>query len=89
MRALAKQMPALFEPGTGLDAVLAPPTGAKPAIWEQWERFEAAARGLASESERLGRMAPSASRVQLRLQFAATTMGACGGCHRAFRKKLD
>lgn len=89
MRALAKEMPGLFKPGTGLDVVTIPRTGAKPAIWEQWGRFQAAARRLATESDRLRRLATNAGRAQLRLQFAATTMGGCGNCHKAFRRKLD
>ena len=89
MSALAKQMPALFKPGTGLDTVTTPRTGAKPVIWHQWKKFQAAAHRLATESDMLGRMAPNAGRTSLRLQFAATTMGGCGNCHKAFRKKLD
>jgi len=89
MRLLAKEIPALFKPGTGLDAVSSPRTGAKSAIWERWETFEAAARRLAIESDRLRRLATNAGKTQLRLQFSATTMGGCGDCHKTFRKKLD
>jgi cytochrome c556 len=86
---LATQMTNLFAPGTGMDAITSPRTGARPEIWLRWGRFQAAARRLAMESERLGQISDTTGKAALQLQFAVTTMGGCGDCHRPFRKKLD
>lgn len=89
MSVLALRMPFLFKPGTGLNAVTKQRTGARPEIWQNWNRFVAASRRLADESRAFARRVTAEGKQDLRLPFAALTMGGCGDCHRAFRKNLD
>ena len=77
----SKMTLALFPKGTGLGN-----TKAKPAIWENWSKFESAVQDFERESVKLAKMAESGDMEALAKQVRATGK-TCGGCHRNFRKR--
>jgi len=76
----AQQIPGLFPPGSMTEKAKA-----KPEIWQKWPEFEAAAKKMETESEKL-RDAARAKNEQL-VQDIVKDYGrvACGGCHTPFR----
>lgn len=78
-----------FPPGTGMDDVTDPPTGAKMVIWEQWDHF----LEEASEAEELAAAIQTAAATTdaagLAPMFDELGNEGCGGCHQTFRQKLD
>lgn len=88
MAAIARSIPGLFPPGTSMDDN-AGQTGAKPAIWTEWDKFQAAAAALEQESLKLFRAAQSGDRDAIAAQFAELGKNGCGGCHTPYRQKLD
>lgn len=81
LRAAATRMPALFPPGSRDGH-----SEARPAIWERWPEFTAAARLLEEESGKLGDAARAGQESAIAAQFRATTR-ACSACHDVFRAK--
>ena len=77
----SKMTLAMFPKGTGLGN-----TKAKPAIWENWSKFESAVQDFERESVKLAKMAESGDMEALAKQVRATGK-TCGGCHRNFRKR--
>ena len=77
----SKMTLAMFPKGTGLGN-----TKAKPAIWENWIKFEAAVEDVERESAKLAKVAESGDMEALAKQVRATGK-TCGGCHRNFRKR--
>jgi cytochrome c556 len=77
----AQMIPALFPEGSGTDK-----SKAKPEVWQKWAEFQAAAKRLETESEKL-RDASKAKNAQLTesmvKEFGKVT---CGGCHTPFRQ---
>ena len=71
----------MFPKGTGLGN-----TKAKPAIWENWSKFESAVNAFVIESSRLVKVAESGDMKALAKQFRATGK-TCGGCHKNFRER--
>lgn len=61
-------------------------TKAKPAIWENWSKFESAAKAFVRESAELAKVAESGDMKAFAKQFRATGK-TCGSCHKNFRKK--
>ena len=59
---------------------------ASPAIWRQWDRFQAQAARVAAESRKLADVAASGDPKAIRVQFFALER-ACAACHDAFRVK--
>ena len=76
----SQQIPGLFPPGSMTEK-----TKAKPEIWQKWPEFEAAAKKMEVESDKL-RDAARAKNEQL-VQDIVKDYGrvACGGCHTPFR----
>jgi cytochrome c556 len=76
----AKQIPVLFPEGSLTDK-----SKAKPEVWQKWPEFEAAAKNLETQSEKL-RDAARAKNEQL-TQDIVKDFGrnACGTCHTPFR----
>ena len=76
----ASQIPALFPEGSLTDK-----SKAKPEIWQKWPEFEAAAKNLGTQAEKL-RDAARAKNEQL-TQDIVKDFGrnACGTCHTPFR----
>jgi cytochrome c556 len=81
----SKVIPEKFPKGTGMDEV--PDSGAKPIIWQEWDKFLAAQKNLMGETEKLLTAAKSGDKTKLQEQFAATGKEGCGGCHNTFRQK--
>lgn len=77
----SQQIPALFPAGSGTDK-----SKAKPEIWQKWPEFEAAAKNLGVQAEKL-RDAARAKNEQL-TQDLVKDFGrqACGTCHTPFRQ---
>ena len=77
----SKMTLAMFPKGTGLGN-----TKAKPAIWENWSKFESAVQDFERESAKLAKVAESGDIEALAKQVRAIGK-TCGGCHRNFRKR--
>ncbi len=76
----SQQIPSLFPAGSMTDK-----SKAKPEVWQKWPEFEAAAKKMETESEKL-RDAARAKNEQL-VQDIVKDFGrnACGTCHTPFR----
>jgi cytochrome c556 len=86
--ATAPKLPEAFPPGTGM-AEFAGTSGAKPAIWAEWDKFVAAQKNLVNESQKLVEVVKSGDKSLIGQQFAATGKNGCGSCHNTFREKLE
>ena len=77
----AQEIPTLFPAGSGTEK-----SKAKPEIWQKWPEFEAAAKNLGMQAEKL-RDAARAKNEQL-TQDLVKDFGrqACGTCHTPFRQ---
>ena len=76
----AKQIPALFPPGS-----TSPKSRAKPEIWQKRAEFEGYAKSLEEQAKKVAALART--KDQAATQAAVTEMGrtTCGACHNAFR----
>lgn len=63
-------------------------TDAKSKIWREWNNFISAAKALGQESARLAEVAPSGN-IAATLAQVKKVGGACGGCHKPFRKPKE
>ncbi len=78
---LAAMMPDIFPAGSGSGD-----TDALPSIWQDWPKFEAAAKALETAAADLAVAAGSGDMAAV--GAAAGAVGkSCGGCHEPFRKK--
>jgi cytochrome c556 len=77
----SQQIPSLFPAGSGTEK-----SKAKPEVWQKWPEFEAAAKNLGVQAEKL-RDAARAKNEQL-TQDLVKDFGrqACGSCHTPFRQ---
>lgn len=77
----SQHIPALFPAGSGTEK-----SKAKPEVWQKWPEFEAAAKNLEVQAEKL-RDAARAKNEQL-TQDLVKDFGrqACGTCHTPFRQ---
>jgi cytochrome c556 len=77
----SQEIPTLFPAGSGTEK-----SKAKPEIWQKWPEFEAAAKNLGVQAEKL-RDAARAKNEQL-TQDLVKDFGrqACGTCHTPFRQ---
>lgn len=89
INAVAGRIPSLFPEGTGMDEVKDPKTGAKPEIWLDWEKFNAAAKGLEERSAALKTAAADGDRGAIGAAFGEMGKNGCGACHKPFRVKLE
>jgi cytochrome c556 len=77
----ADKIPALFPEGS-----LGPTkTAAKPEIWQKWPDFEAAAKNLKAQSEKLRDTAKTGDPAATQAMVAQFGRQACGTCHTPFR----
>jgi cytochrome c556 len=75
------QIPALFPEGS-----LGPTkTAAKPEIWQKWPEFEAAAKNLKTQSEKLRDTAKTGDAAATQAVVQTFGRQACGTCHTPFR----
>ncbi|RMF87738.1 MAG: cytochrome c [Nitrospinota bacterium] len=63
-------------------------TDAKPEIWQDWEKFTAAADAMGKESARLAEIAQSGD-MQAIVAQVKKLGGTCGDCHKPFRKPKE
>jgi cytochrome c556 len=63
-------------------------TDAKPEIWKEWEKFLAAAEALEKESNALAEVAKSGDMEAIAAQVKKVG-GACGDCHKPYRKPKE
>ncbi len=83
MAALAEMIPDAFPEGS-----LGGESRAKPEIWQQWDKFTAAAGNLAAAAGRLEAAARAGDSAAIGAEAGAVG-DACGGCHKPFRIKKD
>jgi cytochrome c556 len=77
----ARQIPALFPEGSLTDK-----SKAKPEVWQKWPEFQAAAKNLETQSEKLrdaARAKNGQATQDIVKDFGRT---ACGTCHTPFRQ---
>jgi len=82
-RALAALTPAfasMFPKGTETGK-----TRAKPEIWQQMDKFKAAAKVMQTEAAALAQVAGSGDMAKIGAQFGKMAKLGCGGCHSVFR----
>ncbi len=80
--ALAPILPGLFPKGSGPEAG---ETRAKAEIWQQWDKFVAAAEALKTEATELTLVTELGDTAEIAAQFGAMARAGCGACHRPFR----
>lgn len=76
----AVMIPARTEEGTGPESGR---TRARPEIWKDWNRFQAAADNLEDQSKAMLDLARANNEAGVRARFAALEQ-ACDGCHKPF-----
>jgi cytochrome c556 len=77
----SEKIPALFPEGS-----LGPTkTAAKPEIWQKWPEFEAAAKNLKTQSEKLRDTAKTGDQAATQAVVQTFGRNACGTCHTPFR----
>lgn len=63
-------------------------TDAKPEVWQDWDKFAAAAEALQEESAKLADVASAGDMAAIGAQMK--NLGkACGDCHKPFRKPKE
>lgn len=83
-----KKIPDLFPPGTGGPN----PAGdyvAKPAIWTDWNKFLDAQKAAATKADALLVAINSGDKAAIEAAFNDLGKNGCGGCHTAFREKIE
>ena len=88
LESLAPKIVDLFPTGTGMDAFPGK-TGAKPAIWAEWDKFKAIPPVLADEEKKLDAAIKSGDKAAVGAQLANTGKNGCGACHTPYREKLS
>ena len=88
LQALNPKILDLFPAGTGMDAFPGK-TGAKPAIWAEWDKFKAIPAVLADEEKKLADAIKSGDKAAVGAQIANTGKNGCGACHTPYREKLS
>ena len=63
-------------------------TDSKPEVWQDWDKFVAAAEGLQEEGAKLAEIAGSGDMAAIGGQVKALGK-ACGNCHKPFRKPKE
>ena len=76
----AEHIPMLFPKGSLTDK-----SKAKPEVWEKWTEFQAAAKNMQTESEKLRDAARAKNQAQVEAIAKDFGRNACGSCHQPFR----
>ena len=77
----------LFAEGTS-EADFPGKTGAKPAIWADWEKFKTIPPILAAEEQKMAQVIKTGDRQAVGQQISQLGKNGCGTCHTPFRTKL-
>jgi len=83
--AALKSAPSKFQPGTSLED-MPNVSWAKPDIWKDQAKFEAAYKNAVAEVEKLDQAVKTGDKAKVQAQFADTGKNGCGGCHTPFRQ---
>jgi len=78
----------LFPPGTSM-ADFPGKTGAKPEIWQQFDKFKTIPAVLKTEEDKLAAAVKSGDKAAIGAQLANTGKNGCGACHTPYREKLS
>ncbi len=81
MHAASLMIGDIFPPGSDVGE-----TRAKPDIWQDWPKFEAAYKAFQRETAELARVAEGGDMAAVGAQLQNVGK-ACGGCHKPFRKE--
>jgi cytochrome c556 len=76
----AMHIPSLFPPGS-----LTEKSKAKPEVWQKWAEFEAAAKTMQAEAEKLRDAARAKDADKTQAIVKDFGRNACGSCHTPFR----
>jgi cytochrome c556 len=79
------KIPAEFPKDTGMEQF--PKSGAKPAIWTEWDKFLAAQKTAAAKAEALNAAFKGGDKAAITAAFGDLGKNGCGGCHEPFREK--
>lgn len=77
----AQQIPAMFPEGS-----LTEKSKAKPEVWQKWAEFEAAAKNLQTQAEKLRDTARAKNEQATQDILKDFGRQACGSCHTPFRQ---
>src|SRR5262245_12012012 len=80
MAANGKRIPSLFPQGAMTDK-----SKAKPEVWQKWPEFEAAAKNMVAQSEKLRDAAKTNDKAAVEAVAKDFGRQACGTCHQPFR----
>jgi cytochrome c556 len=86
--ALNPKIAGLFVPGTSMSDFPGK-TGAKPAIWQEWDKFKGLPADLKTEEEKLSAAVKTGDKAAIGAQLQATGKNGCGACHTPYREKLS
>jgi cytochrome c556 len=76
-----------FPPGTGM-AEFPGVSGAKPAIWSEWEKFKETPKAAIAQEQKLLSLIKAGDKEAVGKQLAATWDDGCQVCHKPYREKL-
>ncbi len=76
-----------FPPGTGM-AEFPGKSGAKDAIWTEWDKFKATPQAAIDQEQKLLALIKAGDKEAVGKQAAATWNDGCQVCHTPYRQKL-
>ena len=82
-----KAIPAAFPKDTGM-AQFPGKSGAKPAVWTEWDKFTAAAQNAGTKAEALNTALQGGDKAAITAAFGETGKNGCGACHTPYREKI-
>lgn len=85
----SKKIPDLFPKGTDSDKLGLKVTGAKPAIWAEFDTFKKDAAHLGSEARKFAAVVKSGDKGAMAKELGSFGKDTCGACHRQFRAKRE
>lgn len=85
----SKKIPGLFPKGTGSDKLGLKATGAKPAIWTDFDTFKKNAAHLGSEAQKFAAFVKSGDKAAMGKALGSFGKNTCVACHRQFRAKRE
>jgi cytochrome c556 len=77
-----------FPPGTGMKEFPGV-SGAKPAIWTEWDKFKEAPKAAIAQEQKLLALIKAGDKQAVGPQSAATWDDGCQVCHKPYREKLS
>jgi cytochrome c556 len=83
-----KKLPDLFPKGTGM-AEFPGKSGAKPAIWTEWDKFLAEQKNVVGQAELLLAAVKRGDKAVAASGPTSLWDNGCQGCHKPFREKLS